>query len=330
MQFAFATAGFTQDLNFSPNNQQFTAAVLAACARAGLPFGFEAANTVLAGPASGARALPTYRTLVAADIPGGINGFANPTGLIGLSAVNGTATTADRSDSTHAIDQSIVPTWTGAHTFTPASSVVAVTINAAATKIGLVVNGAGGSNLYAAQINGSTAASSRGLLVLGGVAGSSDHGLTINDAASTVNVFIVRQNPAILALGPVAAALIDMTPDQGTFTGTITGCTTSPTGTCRWVRIGQLVMLFIPIITGTSNATTFTMTGLPAAIQPARTMMFPVGDLENASVFTGTFAGQVAAASGTVTFFFNGSSSGFTNTGTKGFSSEQVVCWTLN
>ena len=44
--------------------------------------------------------------------------FANPTGLIGLSVVNGVATTATRSDATHALDQAIVPVWTGGHTFT--------------------------------------------------------------------------------------------------------------------------------------------------------------------------------------------------------------------
>lgn len=42
---------------------------------------------------------------------------ANPSGLIGMSAVNGVATTFDRSDSTHAIDPAIAPTWTGLHTF---------------------------------------------------------------------------------------------------------------------------------------------------------------------------------------------------------------------
>lgn len=48
---------------------------------------------------------------------GGITGLANPSGLIGLTAANGVATTATRSDATHALDQSITPTWTGAHTF---------------------------------------------------------------------------------------------------------------------------------------------------------------------------------------------------------------------
>lgn len=42
---------------------------------------------------------------------------ANPSGTIGLAAVNGTATTYVRSDGAPALSQSIVPTWTGAHTF---------------------------------------------------------------------------------------------------------------------------------------------------------------------------------------------------------------------
>lgn len=42
---------------------------------------------------------------------------ANPTASVGLSAVNGSALTFMRSDGAPAIDQSIAPTWTGAHTF---------------------------------------------------------------------------------------------------------------------------------------------------------------------------------------------------------------------
>lgn len=43
---------------------------------------------------------------------------ANPTATIGLTAVNGTATSAIRSDGAPALSQSISPTWTGTHTFT--------------------------------------------------------------------------------------------------------------------------------------------------------------------------------------------------------------------
>lgn len=47
---------------------------------------------------------------------GGSTG-ANPTASVGLSAVNGVATTFLRSDGAPALSQAIVPTWTAAHTF---------------------------------------------------------------------------------------------------------------------------------------------------------------------------------------------------------------------
>jgi hypothetical protein len=49
-------------------------------------------------------------------LPSGGTG-ANPTGTIGLSAVNGSASTFLRSDGAPALSQAIVPTWTGLHTF---------------------------------------------------------------------------------------------------------------------------------------------------------------------------------------------------------------------
>jgi len=53
----------------------------------------------------------------------GITGVANPTATIGLTAVNGTATTALRSDGAPALSQAIVPTWTGTHTFSNAAAI---------------------------------------------------------------------------------------------------------------------------------------------------------------------------------------------------------------
>lgn len=43
--------------------------------------------------------------------------YANPSGLVGMSAVNGTSNFSTRSDARHAIDPAIAPTWTGVHTF---------------------------------------------------------------------------------------------------------------------------------------------------------------------------------------------------------------------
>ncbi len=60
-------------------------------------------------------AAPGWNTIAAADLPGSFNGFANPSASVGLTAVNGSAATALRSDGAPALDQGIAPTWTGQH-----------------------------------------------------------------------------------------------------------------------------------------------------------------------------------------------------------------------
>jgi len=67
--------------------------------------------------------LSADRTLTAPNASGtialtsGVPAAANPTGTVGLAAVNGVATTFLRSDGAPALDQGITPTWTGAHAF---------------------------------------------------------------------------------------------------------------------------------------------------------------------------------------------------------------------
>ena len=48
---------------------------------------------------------------------------ANPSASIGLTAVNGSATSIMRSDAAPALSQAIVPTWTGLHTFSITSTI---------------------------------------------------------------------------------------------------------------------------------------------------------------------------------------------------------------
>lgn len=54
---------------------------------------------------------------------------ANPTASVGLSAVNGVASTFMRSDAAPALSQSITPTWTGPHTWSPSANATPVTIS---------------------------------------------------------------------------------------------------------------------------------------------------------------------------------------------------------
>lgn len=84
-----------------------------------LPGNITTTRQFLSQTGSGAvSAAPAWGTIAAGDLPGGFSGFANPSGLVTLTAANGVATTATRSDATHALDQSIAPTWSGTHKFT--------------------------------------------------------------------------------------------------------------------------------------------------------------------------------------------------------------------
>jgi hypothetical protein len=56
---------------------------------------------------------------------------------------------------------------------------------------------------------------------------------------------------------------------SSTFTVTATGFTTTVTGTVRYVQVGAQVTMHLPLLSGTSNATTFTLTGIPAGLAPA-------------------------------------------------------------
>jgi hypothetical protein len=65
---------------------------------------------------------------------------ANPTGSAGLTAVNGAAVTFMRSDAAPAINQAIVPTWTGAHTFTAATVMAGLNVGGALSGVTTLVS----------------------------------------------------------------------------------------------------------------------------------------------------------------------------------------------
>lgn len=142
---------------------------------------------------------------------------------------------------------------------------------------------------------------------------------------------------AIQGRGPTNG-MTDMTPDKGTFTGSMTGFTAAVSPSCSWVRQGNIVVLHIGTSggSGTSNANTFTMTGLPAAIQTSSVATRVAMDGQLVSD-NGSFVGTVSAVealitggSGTVTFLKGGLSTGWTAANTKGFTvSSIVLCYAL-
>lgn len=89
-------------------------------------------------------------------------------------------------------------------------------------------------------------------------------------AKAGIAVSIVGGNPVLQGGGNTNGVMCDMTPDNGVFVGTLTGMTTVVTGNFNWERIGRKVTIWNDGagITGTSNTTGFSITGVPAIIAP--------------------------------------------------------------
>ena len=129
----------------------------------------------------------------------------NPTATIGLAAVNGTAATFMTSDSAPPLSQAIVPTWTGAHTFTPSSAVTAITINAAINALGLVIQGGVNTvNHYLMELlSGTGSGFSSGLYIAAGTT-AGDDALTVALQNGTV-IFQVQGDGETYVYAPGAA-----------------------------------------------------------------------------------------------------------------------------
>lgn len=128
-----------------------------------------------------------------------------------------------------------------------------------------------------------------------------------------------------IALSGVTAGFIQ----QGSFTGTLTGYAAGPTGTVTWQRIGQIVFLYCTAqISGTSNAGTLTMTGIPAAIQPAGNYACLLSRiLDN----TATSLGTASISGGTITFGIGvaGTTNAFTSSGVKGVAAGFLCSYSM-
>jgi hypothetical protein len=110
---------------------------------------------------------------------------------------------------------------------------------------------------------------------------------------------------------------------SGSYTGTLTGCTTAPTVTITWLKSGNLVTQSIPSQSCTSNATTFTITGGPAAIGNTTAWTNSIGMaaayvplIDNTSAVTGA-AGAYVNPDGTI-ILLKPTTAAWTNSGTKG------------
>lgn len=90
--------------------------------------------------------------------------------------------------------------------------------------------------------------------------------------------------------GDIVGTMPDVLGESGSFTGTATGLTTTETGTIYYSKVGNQVTLRLPQFAGTSNATTFTITGMPAAIRPSYTETCLVRVRDNGGTITVGYA----------------------------------------
>jgi len=99
----------------------------------------------------------------------------------------------------------------------------------------------------------------------------------------------------------------------GSYTGALQGCSTTPTGDVEWTRTGDVITLQVPFLSATSNSTSASITGMPAAIQPSAQRACVAVTTDNGVTSWGRI---LVETSGTLTLHFQGSAT-FTASGTK-------------
>ena len=114
--------------------------------------------------------------------------------------------------------------------------------------------------------------------------------------------------------------------EEGSFTVTATGFSgTVPSGTARYVRIGKHVTLRLPQLSGTSNATTCTITGLFPPLIPAIAATVVVAIVDNGV----GIIGQMIVGSDGVMTLTKIDGTGFTASGTKTLSGGMSVAYSM-
>lgn len=140
---------------------------------------------VLSGATGGSQGVGTVNAqgvYVNGVAVGGSISPANPTGEVGPTAVNGSATTYMRSDAAPAFNESANYALTGNWVYSPSSG-NALVVEGTGTYIGAVFNGA--TNQWTDQINGSTTASQSYGEVINAGTNSSDLALRVNNATAS-------------------------------------------------------------------------------------------------------------------------------------------------
>lgn len=178
-----------------------------------------------------------------------------------------------------------------------------------------------------------------------------------NTGASTLNVNglgivnILNQNGTSLGSGQIVAggvtsvmyyngnflltSVLGSIQQSGSFIGTFTGFTSTVTATVQYRVYNNIVYLFFNTTnpTGTSNATTMTMTGLPSILFPSvdRFILCCTEDNGNLEQFSAMLVQHLGSCIFEKYSISTGnfSTTGFTNSGTKGLAGDWFVSYPL-
>jgi hypothetical protein len=184
---------------------------------------------------------------------------------------------------------------------------------------------------YPLVVAGNISANGGDLLATGYIKASSN-GLVLRNSSS-VDAARIKYNDSGLTISfdfaGVPKAWVDQSGNlcgtnltaSATFTATLTGFATNPTCTASYQIVGDYAYLSIPTATGTSNATTLTLTGIPVEARPASgqavlSMCSDDGGVRPCRVAVGTDGVATFQLYSTATNQY--SSIGFTSSGVKG------------
>jgi hypothetical protein len=108
-----------------------------------------------------------------------------------------------------------------------------------------------------------------------------------------------------------------------TFGCTLTGVTTTVTGTANYIKLGNFTFVNFPIMTGTSNSGSMSVKGLPSAISPSTNQSGVCTVIDTGYIFFGQY--NISVGGSSVLFSRQTSMLGilpadFQSSGTKGIS----------
>lgn len=288
-----------------------------------------AGNVTFAAPGSGTALTVgssttgiTNATLGLMSIGVGVNFSANTAEMFAAAAVNIGSTASSTT------------LWANGHNAIMIASTGAVSVAAPSSGNALTLTGVAGtiSNAPLLVQGAATSGQSHGIHIQAGTT-SADTSLAIANAANTVEYFNVDGDGSVVVGSPTGGSQgLGTINATGLFingvavgtgvatTGTFSAGTTGLTGAtvaASWTKVGNAVILDLAVPSGTtSSATTFTITGLPAAIQPTTTKYISTGitGLNNGGIVLNVTA-QISGS--VITLLLTGNSAGWTATGGK-------------